>query len=113
MAESLDGFISRFDPAIPGPPQLVYSSFIGCPGFGLADSAVLDGDMITIVGLTQDGFPTTPNAYDTTYNGDDGIFNGGDGYLARLDLSVPGPDAHKVRDLPGRLGSMTAGAVWR
>ena len=90
---SIDGFISRFDPAIAGGGQLVYSSFIGCLGFGLADSAVLDGDMITIVGVAQDGFPTTPNAYDTTYNGDDGTFNGGDGYLARLDLSVPGPDA--------------------
>jgi hypothetical protein len=81
-----DGFVSRLDPSLDGPSQLVYSTFLGGSDGDAAASLAVDaaGKITTAYFTLSPDFPTTAGAYDTTL---DGIY---DGFVSRLDPSLDG-----------------------
>jgi hypothetical protein len=80
-----DAFVTRLDPALPTPAQLVYSTFVGGLSYDYSEALSVDvSGIVTIAGLTYSSdYPTTPGAWDTTFNG------GADAFVTRLDPALP------------------------
>jgi uncharacterized repeat protein (TIGR01451 family) len=82
------GFVSKINPAVPGPSALVYSSYLGGSGNSLATDIALNtnGDFY-VCGLTDSSDFTRDGAYQTNFAG-----GYSDAFVARLsspaDLSV-------------------------
>jgi hypothetical protein len=65
-----DVFISRMSLDGSGEDDLLYSTYLGCPGYDWATSMAVNGDStVVLAGQASPGFPTTFGAYDTSYNG--------------------------------------------
>jgi hypothetical protein len=81
-----DAFVSRLDPRLVGPAQLIYSTFLGGKGGdNISDFSISPAGVVTAAGGTQSSnFPTTANAFDTSFQGLS------DGFVCRLDLSKVG-----------------------
>ncbi len=77
-----DAFVTRLSPS---GSSLVYSTFLGGPGWDQANAVALDAaGEATVAGDTAStSFPTTAGAFDTSYNGGVGV-NGGDAFVTRL-----------------------------
>jgi hypothetical protein len=90
LGGGFDAFVARFSCAGNGPADLVFSTFLGGPGWEGSGTYQNPGRLlaldpsggITLAGIAPSGFPTTPGAYDTTFNGGDDI------WLARLSPSA-------------------------
>jgi len=103
-----DVFVTRLDPSQAGPPQLVYSTFLGGGGIDVAYSLSVDATgAVTIAGATDyPNFPTTLGAWDTTVNGDL------DAFVTRLDPSQPPPQQLLYSTFVGGSGSEQARTLW-
>jgi hypothetical protein len=83
---SNDGFVARLDPSLPGPDQLVYSTFVGGNSWDpIYDIALHGSGVVTAAARTGSvNYPSTPYSYDPTDN------PGGEGILFRLDPAGEG-----------------------
>ncbi len=80
-----DAFIVVFNPGGNGADDLVYSSFLGGPGYDDAINMVVDrfGNIYLIGEANESGFPVTADAFQSEPGGN------ADAFLAVLNLSLP------------------------
>ena len=84
-----DGFVSKFNPAVPGPSALIYSTFLGGIDRDLVEGLALDGsDNFYVTGQTSsDDFPVKAGSFQTNHAG-----GFSDGFITKFssprDLSI-------------------------
>ena len=88
-----DVYVTVFDPNAVDDAQLIYSTYLGGPGYDYVACVVVDvqGRVILAGSTNSAAFPVTPDAYDATYNGA-GPENWGDAFIAVLDITLPPAD---------------------
>ncbi|NUP97039.1 MAG: hypothetical protein HUU28_12840 [Planctomycetaceae bacterium] len=78
-----DAYVARFNPALVGAQQLVYSTFVGGAAAEVGTGLHV-GALISLTGCTRSpNFPVTAQAFDATHNGD------WDCFLLQLDPTLP------------------------
>jgi hypothetical protein len=78
-----DVFVSRMSLDGNGQDDLLYSTYLGGPGYDWATSMAVIGDSTVVVaGQAGVGFPTTASAYDTSFN-----YGGQDGFVSQPCIS--------------------------
>jgi hypothetical protein len=88
-----DVFVSRMSLDGNGQADLLYSTYLGGPGYDWATSvAIVDDSTLVIAGQAGVGFPTTASAYDTSFN-----YGGQDGFVCKFSPYV-GIEENKMHE---------------
>ncbi|HKQ78922.1 MAG TPA: SBBP repeat-containing protein [Blastocatellia bacterium] len=84
---SVDAFITKLNPALPGAASLIYSTYLGGNDQDRGYAVAIDASRNTYITgtTTSSGFPATPGVFQTANAG------GGDAFVAKISDQPPNP----------------------